>query len=255
MQLQLSEHASGIYSAKQLQNLDRTRIPAHLAIIPDGNRRWAKKQNVSVLQGHQTGADNLLEIVKAAKELGIKAVTFYAFSTENWLRDALEIRALMWLLESYLIQKRPVMLEHEVRFHGIGDRSRFSQAVQKALKETESITSSCTGIDMIMALNYGGRDELRRAMTGMLTDYEKQVFSKEDVTENLISRYLDTAKWPDPDLLIRTSGEKRISNFLLWQLSYSEIFISDILWPDFDSEQLLEAILNFQQRQRRLGGA
>lgn len=255
MQVQSTELPNTIYSFEQLQTLDLGRIPPHIAIIPDGNRRWAKKNQLTVLEGHQTGADNLLEIVKAAKEIGIKAVTFYAFSTENWLRDAFEIRALMWLLESYLVKKRPIMIEHGVRFHAIGDTTRFSQSVQKTLRDTCEATSKGTGIDMVMALNYGGRDEMRRAMKSMLNDYDKQLFTKEDLSENLISKYLDTAKWPDPDLLIRTSGEKRLSNFLLWQLSYAEIYVADVLWPEFNSDSLLEALLSFQVRQRRLGGA
>lgn len=255
MQVQQSEISNSIYSADQLRDLDRLRVPAHLAVIPDGNRRWAKKQRVTVLQGHQAGADNLMDTVRAAKELGIKAVTFYAFSTENWLRDSVEIRALMWLLESYLMQQRASMLEQGVRFHAIGDTDRFSESIRRVIRETEEATAQGTCIDMVLALNYGGRDEIRRAFKGMLEDYDKQLFSKDDVTESMVGRYLDTAMWPDPDLLIRTSGENRISNFLLWQLSYAEIFIADALWPDFTSQHLLEAVLSFQQRQRRLGGA
>lgn len=243
------------YTREQIQLLDRNRIPKHIAIIPDGNRRWAKKNNLSVMQGHRQGADNLMEIVKAAKALGIKVITFYVFSTENWSRDPIEVRALLWLLESYLIEQRPVMLENGVKLQTIGDCSRFPNSVRRTIQESKDATNHCEDIEMVLALNYGSRDEIRRAVQLILDDIaSKGILPVEKVTESLISGYLDTAKWPDPDLLIRTSGEKRFSNFLLWQSSYTELYIDQVLWPDFHPRNLLNAVVEFQKRDRRLGG-
>lgn len=246
---------SSIFPVEQLKKLDFNKIPTHVAFIPDGNRRWAKKNHISIMQGHRKGSDNLMEIAKAAKVLGIKVITFYIFSTENWNRDTFEIRTLMWLLESYLIEQRPTMLDLGVRFQTIGDTTRFSQRIQRTIRETKEITSHCKDIEMVLALNYGSRNEICRAVQSILSEYSKNPsLAKEGIPENLISQHLDTAKWPDPDLLIRTSGEVRLSNFLLWQSSYSEIFIVDVLWPDFHPHHLLNTIIEFQMRERRLGG-
>jgi undecaprenyl diphosphate synthase len=242
-----------IYTAKDISSLDKTRIPRHVAIIPDGNRRWAKQREEMVFLGHQAGANALIEIVKAGKELGIKAMTFYLFSTENWNRSKEEVIALMWLLEDFLRQRCEEMKEHGVRLMTIGNLKALSQEVQLAIEETKQNTAHCKDIDMIFALNYGGRDDICRAFHKIL-DQHQGTLNKEHLNENLISHYLDTAPWGDPDLLIRTSGEMRISNFLLWQLSYSEIHITNTLWPDFSHEDLLIAIKDFQTRDRRLGG-
>ncbi|MBA3958443.1 MAG: di-trans,poly-cis-decaprenylcistransferase [Parachlamydiaceae bacterium] len=248
-----SNEETAIYTVDQLKSLDRGRIPAHIAIIPDGNRRWAKNNNLSVMRGHRQGADNLIEIVKAGKALGIKTITFYIFSTENWAREPIEVRALLWLLESYLVDQRATMIENGVRLHTIGDGSRFSTSVQRTIQETKNATAHCTDIDMVFGLNYGARDELRRAFQTIVEEKAQGKINGE-ITESMIASYLDTAKWPDPDLLIRTSGEQRISNFLLWQTSYAEFYSVELMWPDFQSKQLLEAILEFQRRERRLGG-
>ncbi|MBA3815408.1 MAG: di-trans,poly-cis-decaprenylcistransferase [Parachlamydiaceae bacterium] len=242
-----------IYTTEQIENLDKTRIPRHVAIIPDGNRRWAKQREEMILLGHQAGANALIEIVKAGKELGIKAMTFYLFSTENWNRSKEEVIALMWLLEDFLRSRCEEMKEHGVRLMTIGNLKALSSEVQIAIEETMESTADCKDIDMIFALNYGGRDDLCRAFHKILDEYGSKLNS-EFLTESLISRYLDTAPWGDPDLLIRTSGEMRISNFLLWQLSYSEIHVTEALWPDFSHEDLLKAIKDFQIRDRRLGG-
>lgn len=194
-----------------------------------------------------------MDVVQAADEIGIKALTFYTFSTENWQRPKVEVDMLMRLLEDYLVDQRPRMLQNGIRLHSIGNIAGLPPKIQDLLKETQEITSKGTAIDLILALNYGARDEICRAVTRILDDYSNQRVQKEDLTESLISRYLDTTKWKDPDLLIRTSGEHRISNFLLWQISYSELYMPEVLWPDFKPHHLLEAILNFQQRQRRLG--
>lgn len=243
-----------IFTAEELQMLDRSAIPRHVAIIPDGNRRWARKQASCVAEGHREGADTLTTIVRAAKELGIPTITFYLFSMENRSRNPEEINALMWLLETFLIDQRESMIEAGVRLHSIGDISGLPASPLKTLTESMEATSHCDKINMVMALNYGSRDEIKRAFHAMLSDIEKGKLSKGDITESLISSYLDTSPWPDPDLFIRSSGESRISNFLLWQLSYSEIYITDVLWPDFRPRDLFNALLYYQTRERRFGG-
>lgn len=242
-----------IYTAEQIACLDKTRIPHHVAVIPDGNRRWAKQRKEMILSGHQAGASTLMKIVKAGKELGIKAMTFYLFSTENWNRSKEEVIALMWLLEDFLRRHCEEMKQHGVRLMTIGNLEALPPEAQLAVEDTKQSTADCTDIDMILALNYGGRDDLCRAIHKIVDKYNGQL-KKEYITEEFISHHLDTAPWGDPDLLIRTSGEMRISNFLLWQLSYSEIYITDALWPDFSYEDLLSAITVFQTRDRRLGG-
>lgn len=244
---------SRIYTEEEIALLDKNCIPSHVAIIPDGNRRWAKNKRFSTESGHREGGDTILEIVKAGKELGVKAITFYLFSTENWHRPQEEIAALMWLLQSYLIDQKQAMINHEIRLHTIGDLTRMPLQVVKTIEETKSATQHCQKIDMILALNYGGRDDLRRAMQKLIKDVDKGIIS-EEITEDLISSYLDTSHWKDPDLLIRTSGELRLSNFLLWQISYTEIFVSKVLWPDFTPQHFFEALLCFQKRHRRHGG-
>ncbi len=242
------------FNQEQLELLDTTRVPHHIAIIPDGNRRWARKNHTTVAQGHRAGVNNFLTVTKAARDLGVKTVTFYSFSTENWLRDTLEIKALMWLMEWYLCEQRQNMIDNGVRFCTIGNPALFSKSIQKALEETKMATAHCEEIDMVIALNYGARDEIRRAFLALLTDCEANKVNKNEISEELIGRYLDTAQWPDPDLLIRTSGEQRLSNFLLWQTSYAELYIPQVLWPDYTPSHLLDAILHFQARKRRLGG-
>lgn len=244
-----------IYSSEQIALLDNTRIPRHVAFIPDGNRRWAKRQMEIVKKGHQAGGNVLIEIVKAGKELGIKVMTFYIFSTENWNRPKEEIVAFMWLLIEFLRGQCEEMIEEGVRLKTIGDLTAIPKEVLKAFEETGKSTAHCNKIDMVFAINYGGRDDVKRAVQKIVDDYGNQKLQKEHITENLISQYLDTAPWSDPDLLIRTSGEMRVSNFLLWQISYSEIHVSNVLWPDFTHKNLLEALIDFQQRERRLGGA
>lgn len=240
------------YTPEQLSALDFENIPQHIAFIPDGNRRWAKKRDTSASKGHQEGADILMDIAKAAKALGVKVCTFYVFSTENWRRDQLEVQALLWLLESYLIEQRPVMVESGIQFQTIGDLSRFPASICKTIQSTKDATAHCTGMDMVLALNYGARDEICRAFNSILNN---GAWQKEAITEKMISQHLDTAQWPDPELLIRTSGEQRLSNFLLWQTSYTEMYTINVLWPDFTPQHLLSAVLNFQQRERRLGGS
>jgi len=244
---------ASIYSEEQLQMLAHGTVPKHIAIIPDGNRRWARKNGFTVMHGYQQGADNLIDIVKASKELGIQVVTFYGFSTENWDRDFVEVKALLWLIESYLIEQRPVMIENGVKFETIGDLSRFSKSFQGTIQETKRVTEKCNGVVMVLGLNYGARNEICRAVKNMLQDLEKKILTQEVVTETVLSHYLDTMRWPDPELVVRTGGENRLSNFLLWQASYAELHIADIFWPEFTPQHLLEVIVDFQRRERRLG--
>lgn len=242
------------YTLEQTIDLDPNRIPRHVAFIPDGNRRWAKQQQMQAAEGHREGSDNLIEIVKAGKELGVKVFTFYLFSTENWSRPQEEIDALMWLLHTYLTEQLPTFLEEGTRLCTIGDLSPLPDYVNETIRETKRATSHCNEVDLIFALNYGSRDEITRAIKSIVEDIQNNKIVPEQISEQLISQYLDTAQWGDPDLLIRTSGELRISNYLLWQISYSEIFSTHVLWPDFTPHHLLEALLNFQKRNRRLGG-
>ncbi len=242
------------FTPEQHALINKARVPRHVAIIPDGNRRWARKRLQHIDEGHREGADNLISIVRAAKELGVKAITFYLFSTENWLRDPAEVQALMWLLEQFLIEQRQEMLDGGMRLQTIGDLSALPESTRQVIEETKQVTAHCDKIEMIAALNYGSRDEMRRAFQKMLNDYEQKKFARDEITEGLIAGYLDTSAWGDPDLLIRTSGEARVSNFLLWQISYAEIYIVDVLWPDFCATHLWDAVRFFQSRERRMGG-
>lgn len=244
-----------IFTLDQIAQLDQSRIPEHIAIIPDGNRRWAKSKDSSAETGHREGADTIMEVVKAGKELGIKAITIYLFSTENWNRPQQEVAALMWLLQSYLMIQSQTMIDNGIRLQTIGDFSRLPASVLKTIQTTKQKTADCHHIDMILAINYGGRDDIRRAVRALVRDASEGLIKEEDVNESLISGYLDTAHWKDPDLLIRTSGELRISNFLLWQISYAEIYMANVLWPDFTPAHLLEALIDYQKRHRRHGGA
>lgn len=239
----------------QLALLDLSRIPKHIAIIPDGNRRWAKKRLSSAQEGHREGADTLMETVKAAKELGIEEITFFSFSTENWNRSEEEIMALMVLMASYLLDQRDEMVQSGIKLGTIGELSSLPAFLRQAIHDTKIATQDCDKIHLILALNYGARDELCRAFRAMLNDYDHKLLNKDDITEETIASYLDTHPWQDPELLIRTSGEMRISNFLLWQISYSELHVSPVLWPDFTPEYLLQAILDYQGRDRRWGGS
>lgn len=243
------------FTPEQIALLDKGFIPKHVALIPDGNRRWARKQEFSTQEGHNQGADILMDIVKSGQELGIKTMTFYTFSTENWQRSPEEVDALMWLLQTYLTDQLQEMLDWGIRFDCIGDLTRIPEELYQTIVRIKAETAHCTGVEMVLALNYGSRDEICRAIKHVVADCREMKLQPEDLSPQIFSTYLDTAPWGDPELLIRTSGEMRISNFLLWQLSYSEIFVSTVLWPDFKPFHLFEAIYTFQQRDRRLGGS
>lgn len=223
--------------------------PKHVAIIMDGNRRWAKSRNLPPAVGHWEGAEKLTEIVRHASELGVQTLTVFTFSTENWKRSPEEVDSLMNILEIYLYKKKDQMIQDGVKLGAIGDLSALPKNVRDAYESTRKATEHCNKINLVIAVNYGGRDELRRAIAKILSDNVKP----ENVTEELIAKHLDTYPYGDPELLIRTSGEFRVSNFLLWQICYSEIYTTPVLWPDFLPHHFSEAITHYQSRDRRRG--
>ncbi|NLJ87188.1 MAG: isoprenyl transferase [Epulopiscium sp.] len=233
--------------------LKMTSLPKHIAIIMDGNGRWAKKKQQSRSFGHKAGTKALEKIIKAADSLGIAHLTVYAFSTENWNRPKEEVNSLMKLLNQYLNQYLKDSKNSNIKIDVIGDISKFDKDTQDKIKQLQELTYNKSGLNLHIALNYGSRDEITRAIKKIISDATKSKINIEDINASLISNYLDTNGIPDPDLLIRTSGEKRISNFLLWQIAYSELFFSEKLWPDFDENDLYEAIFEYQNRDRRYG--
>jgi undecaprenyl diphosphate synthase len=242
-----------IFSLADLALVDLQKVPQHIAIIMDGNRRWAKQKNLPLMMGHWEGAETLTEIVRAASEIGVKTLTVYAFSTENWQRTDDEVKELMHLFQVYLVKNREFMVQEGTSLHAIGDLSKLPEKVRETFEETRVMTQKGRKINLVLAMNYGSRDELRRAVTRLFKEYEQTKFNPESLTEESIAKYLDTSAWRDPDLLIRTSGEHRVSNFLLWQISYAELYITDVLWPEFDPKELLRAVVSYQTRTRRLG--
>ena len=230
------------------------KIPEHVAIILDGNGRWAKSKGLPRTAGHTAGAKNVETISKAAHELGIKYLTLYAFSTENWNRPESEVEALMSLLENYLKNCIKTANKNNMRVRVIGEIGRLSEMFQRSIEELERASSVNTGLNLTIAINYGSRDEMIRAMKKMMQDQADGKLAIEDVTDELFSTYLDTRELPDPDLLIRTSGEQRLSNYLLWQLAYSEFYFTNVPWPDFGKKELELAIEAYNKRERRYGG-
>ena len=230
------------------------KIPAHIAIILDGNGRWAKAKGMPRNYGHTAGARNVETVCQAAHDLGVKYVTMYAFSTENWNRPEGEVEALMKLLESYLKNCIKTADKNNMRVRVIGDTTRLSERFQERIRELEAASAKNDGLNLQIAINYGSRDEMTRAMRRMSEDVAAGKRKPEEITESVFEEYLDTAGIPDPDLLIRTSGELRLSNFLLWQLAYSEFYFTDVPWPDFHKEELERAIEAYNKRDRRYGG-
>ena len=230
------------------------KIPAHIAIILDGNGRWAKAKGMPRNYGHTAGARNVETVCQAAHDLGVKYVTMYAFSTENWNRPEGEVEALMKLLESYLKNCIKTADKNNMRVRVIGDTTRLSERFQERIRELEAASAKNDGLNLQIAINYGSRDEMTRAMRRMSEDVAAGKRKPEEITESVFEEYLDTAGIPDPDLLIRTSGELRLSNFLLWQLAYSEFYFTDVPWPDFHKEELERAIEAYNKRDRRFGG-
>ena len=234
--------------------LNPEKMPKHIAIIMDGNGRWATKRALPRKAGHKAGAEALEKIIYAAKDMGLEHLTVYAFSTENWKRSEEEVGAIMDLLRMYLKNYFKKFLNDNVRMDVIGDISRLDKDIQEAILEIEEISKEKTGLSVHIALNYGGRDEIRRAVAKIAADVAEGKLNAADVTEDTITNALDTAGTPDPELLIRTSGEERISNFLLWQIAYAEFYFSEMLWPDFNKTELQKAIYYYQNRERRFGG-
>ena len=234
--------------------LDPQNIPHHVAIIMDGNGRWAKRRNMPRSYGHRAGADTLKRIVVAASDLGIKVLTVYAFSTENWKRPDTEVSYIMKLMNDYLRKNLLELNEHNVKLHFIGDMSRLNPVLQEAFQQAEEEMKDNTGLILNVAVNYGGRLELTQAMQQIAKDVQDGRLQPQDITEATVSRYLYTAPENDVDLMIRPGADKRVSNFLLWQLAYAEFWYTDLCWPDFTKETLIEAILAFQSRERRFGG-
>ena len=227
--------------------------PKHVAIIMDGNRRWAKQKKLQFDRGHLQGAEQVQGVIEAAKEAGIKTLTLFAFSTENAARSKLEVATLMQLLESYLVKKRSHLIDGGIRLHTIGSLEGLPEKIQNTLESTKQLTEQGENFDLVLALGYGARDEICRAARSFASACASQLADPKDLDEKLFASYLDTSRFPDPDLLIRTGGEMRLSNFLLWQISYSEVYITETLWPDFTKDHLADAILEYQNRKRRFG--
>ncbi len=233
--------------------IDPLRLPRHIAIIMDGNGRWAQGRKRPRLFGHKAGADSVSEVVSLCRELGISALTLYAFSSENWNRPDSEVSGLMSILQNYLKAELPRMQANDIRLHCIGDMKRLPKGVFKNLTHTIEQTANNKSLTLSLALSYGGRDEICRAVKALSEKCVAGDLLVDEITPELISQELDTATLPEPDLLIRTGGEARLSNFLLWQLSYAELYFTEIMWPDFRKQQLADAIVDFQDRERRFG--
>ncbi len=228
-------------------------FPNHIAVVMDGNGRWAKKRFLPRFAGHKSGLNATREIVQTCSDLGIKALTLFAFSSENWKRPKLEVRLLMDLFSSSLQKEITRLHENNVRMRFIGELSAFSKKLQKLIADSEQQTAGNTGLELRIAVNYGGRWDITHAMQNISSDLMQGKISQDDISQELVSRYMALSDLPDPDLFIRTGGEQRISNFLLWQLAYTELYFTDTLWPDFDKSELDLALEAFSSRQRRFG--
>ena len=235
-------------------NLENLVIPQHVALILDGNGRWAKKRGLPRTMGHKEGCVTVEKTVEIAARMGIRYLTVYGFSTENWKRSAEEVGALMQLFRFYMVRLLKIAKANNVRVKMIGERSRFDKDIVEGINRLERETKDNTGLTFVIAVNYGGRDEIVRAARKMADDVKEGKLDPKDLTEASFASYLDTADMPDPDLLIRTSGELRLSNYLLWQLAYTELYVTDCLWPDFSKEELEKAIIAYNSRDRRFGG-
>lgn len=237
--------------SKYIDMLDKSRMPRHIAVIMDGNGRWAKARGLERSMGHQAGADTVHKIMESAVKLGLGYLTLYTFSTENWNRPVEEVTALMALLLKHLEEE--LFIKYDARFKIIGDVDRLPKEVLAACRELEEKTKDNKATCMVLALSYSSRWEITNAMKKIAAKVEKGELASGDVTEEVVAEHLETAFMPDPELMIRTSGEERLSNFLLWQCAYSEFYFTDVYWPDFDEEELCKAIYNYQNRERRFG--
>ncbi len=236
-----------------MAEIDKQRLPRHVAIIMDGNGRWATKRGLTRVTGHRRGRDSVNDVVEAARRLGIEYLSLYAFSTENWQRPQNEVAALMRFLRHFLAAELKKMMKNGIRLLAIGNLRKLPREVQTALKQTIEDTRHNTGMTVILAVSYGSREEITDAVRAIARRVRREEIDPEDVDQDLVASHLGTAGVPDPDLLIRTSGEMRISNFLLWQIAYTEIYVTDTLWPDFREREFLDAIAHFQRRERRFG--
>lgn len=233
------------------EQIDKSRIPEHIAIIMDGNGRWAKAQGLPRTAGHQQGVEIVKKITEEATRLGVKYLTLYTFSTENWNRPAAEVAALMGLILDHLEEE--IFMKNNVRFRVIGDQSRLPESVQKRLDECMERTAQNDKMTMVIALSYSSRWEITQAVKNIAQEVQEGKLSAGEVSEEVICKHLNTKFMPDPDLLIRTGGELRISNYLLWQCAYTELYFCDTFWPDFDEEEFCKAIVDYQSRERRFG--
>ncbi len=236
-----------------LQQIDMKRIPRHVAIIMDGNGRWAKAHNKERSEGHREGIVSVREVIEAADKLKIDYLTLYTFSTENWNRPQEEVDTLMALMVYAIAQETPDMIRNNIRLQSIGDLSRLPEETRRAFEQCMADTAACTGLTMVIAVSYSSRWELTTAVQNIVKDVQLGKLTQAEVNESVIERYLNTYGMPEPDLLIRTGGEYRISNYLLWQLAYAEFYFTDVFWPEFRGEQFYEAILAYQTRERRFG--
>jgi undecaprenyl diphosphate synthase len=235
------------------EQIDLARLPQHIAVIMDGNGRWARKHGKSRIFGHTNGVSAVRATSEACAELGVKYLTLYAFSTENWNRPEAEVSALMLLLLKTIKAELKTLLKNDIRLRVIGDMGSLPKGVAKELREAMERTAGSKGMDLILALSYSGKSEITKAVKLIAEKVQQGKMKLEEITDSVISNHLYTAGIPDPELLIRTSGEKRVSNFLLWQLAYAEYYFTDVLWPDFNKEELYKAIVEFQHRERRFG--
>ncbi|MFA7423838.1 MAG: isoprenyl transferase [Desulfosarcinaceae bacterium] len=236
-----------------VEKLDPLRIPRHVAVIMDGNGRWARRRLLNRVRGHEAGAETVRHIVRASREVGIGYLTLYAFSTENWQRPTAEVSALMALLERFLKGEEAQLMENNIRLRAVGQIHRLPAGVQSVLERVTAATGANDGMTLILALSYGGRDELVAMAKNLAREAVAGRIAPEAIDADAVAAHLGTAGIPDPDLLIRTSGEMRISNFLLWQIAYAEIFFTDTLWPDFSREEFLSILGAYQRRERRFG--
>lgn len=235
------------------EKINPQKVPLHVAVIMDGNGRWAKQQGEMRIFGHASGVESVREVLKGATEIGVKYLTLYAFSTENWNRPQEEVDALMDLLVQTIANEVETLNENGVRLNAIGDLESLPGNCHQALKEAINKTATNNRITLTLALSYSSRWEITRAVQRIVKDVHQGKVNEDEINSTLISSYMNTANMPDPELLIRTSGESRISNYLLWQLAYTELYFTDVLWPDFDREEFYKAILDFQGRERRFG--
>ena len=236
-----------------MERLDPEKVPHHIAIIMDGNGRWAQRHHLSRIEGHKQGLEATKEVVDACEELGVRILTLFAFSKENWRRPRREVSALMGLLQEYLRKRQKELLERNIRINIIGDLEDLPAPIRKSIEETVRKTRYKDGLIINLALSYGGRSEIVAGVRKVIEEIEAGLITKDDITPEAFSRYLFTGDLPDPDLLIRTSGELRISNFLLWQIAYAELYFTTTLWPDFGKEELMQACIAYQNRERRFG--